>query len=121
MEWMLEDAEEWTLEWAWRRDEIVIAEFRVNLTLEYEYEFDEEHPPIDDCLSAGAMVDEVGGVFYVPPGVDLNPMVEWLPFDLDRFQREDTSVLVEWNRSSVGPYLCRLITGRSSGGQLRQP
>ena len=67
------------------------------------------------------LVDEVGGVFYVPPGVDLNPMVEWLPFDLDRFQREDTSGLVEWNRSSVGPDLVRIITGRSSGGQLRQP
>ena len=53
----------------------VLADFRINLTVSADdYEAD---------VLAGAFLDEVNGVLFVPPRVDLMPVGEWLPFSLD--------------------------------------
>ena len=53
----------------------VLADFRVNLTVSAN-----DH---GEAVLAGAIFDEVNGVLFVPPRVDLLPVSEWLPFSLD--------------------------------------
>ena len=53
----------------------VLADFRVNLTVPTG-----DH---DKAVMAGAIFDEVNGVLFVPPRVDLLPVSTWLPFNLD--------------------------------------
>ena len=50
----------------------VLADFRVNLTVKAsDYE---------SAVQAGAEFDQVNGVLFVPPRVDLMPVGEWLRF-----------------------------------------
>ena len=59
----------------------VLADFRVNLTVRAEdYEL---------AVTSGALFDEINGVLFVPPRIDLKPLEKWLPFDLSRMQREE--------------------------------
>ena len=65
----------------------VLADFRVNLTVRAEdYEL---------AVTSGALFDEINGVLFVPPRIDLKPLEKWLPFDLSRMQREEGNSLVK--------------------------
>ena len=53
----------------------VLVDFRVNLAVSAD--------DYGEAVLAGANFDEVNGVFFMPPRVDLLPVSEWLPFNLD--------------------------------------
>ena len=53
----------------------LLADFRINLTVNAD--------DYESAVRAGALFDEVNGVLFVPPRVDLLPVGEWLPFSLD--------------------------------------
>ena len=53
----------------------VLVDFRVNLAVSAD--------DYGEAVLAGANFDEVNGVFFMPPRVDLLPVSEWLPFSLD--------------------------------------
>ena len=80
----------------------VLADFRVNLTVRAEdYEM---------AVTSGALFDEINGVLFVPPRIDLKPLEKWLPFDLSRLQREGVTVSSRWT-----------TTAASSRGSLAYP
>ena len=53
----------------------ILADFRVNLTVSSE--------DYNKAVEAGAIFDEVNGVLFVSPRMDLLPVSKWLPFSLD--------------------------------------
>ena len=53
----------------------ILADFRVNLTVSTE--------DYNEAVEAGAIFDEVNGVLFVSPRMDLLPVSKWLPFSLD--------------------------------------
>jgi len=77
----------------------VLADFRVNLTVPAD--------DYSDAVQAGAIFDEVNGVLFVPPRVDLLPVSAWLPFSLDSHMRSVLKVSDDYGIIAFNPAITK--------------
>jgi len=83
----------------------VLVDYRVNLTVPYSDR--------GACEDAGGLFDQVNGVLFVPPRIDLKPFERWLPFEIESASRP--GVLV----AAAGPTKADGSPNMSMGANIR--
>ena len=83
----------------------VLVDYRVNLTVPYSDR--------DACEHSGGLFDQVNGVLFVPPRVDLKPFEKWLPFEIESAGRP--GVLI----AAAGPTKADGSPNMSMGANIR--